>query len=200
VESDIAERLGVSRTPVRGALQRLQQERYILSAEGGRQARLSVAPLTIGDARELFGIVGAVEGLAAAQAAELAPTRRARLVSELIEFNSALLRSTEKQRPDQVEIFDLDMTFHRCYVEAGAGPRIIALHDAIKPQAERYIRLYVSALLDEIGSSVREHDATIQAIKLGDGETAQRAVQVNWRNAGQRLSAVISTMGERGSW
>ena len=66
VEADLAERLGVSRTPIRAALHRLKQEGYILVATGsGSKARLSVAPLTQDDARELYQIVGHLEGLAA---------------------------------------------------------------------------------------------------------------------------------------
>jgi DNA-binding GntR family transcriptional regulator len=41
VERDIADRLGTSRTPVRSALQRLQQERYVTVADGGKHARWS---------------------------------------------------------------------------------------------------------------------------------------------------------------
>src|SRR5207244_8598966 len=46
IESDIAERLGVSRTPVRSALHRLQQEGYIVGVGRGSEQRLTVAPLT----------------------------------------------------------------------------------------------------------------------------------------------------------
>jgi len=35
-------------------------------------------------------------------------------------------------------MYELDEKFHRRYVEAGAGPRLRSLHDAVKPQAERY--------------------------------------------------------------
>jgi DNA-binding GntR family transcriptional regulator len=200
VESEVAERLGISRTPVRSALQRLQQEGYIISADGGRHARLSIAPLTIPDARELFEIVGAVEGMAASRAAGIDATSRARLVTELIELNGALLRSSEAQKPDQRELYEVDTAFHRTYVEAAAGPRILSLHNAIKPQAERYIRLYVSALTNEIGSSVIEHNHIIDAIKSGDAKLSRSAVQTNWKHAGERLSEVIATMGEKGSW
>ena len=54
IESDIAERLGVSRTPVRSALHRLQQEGYIVGVGRGSEQRLTVAPLTQDDARDLF--------------------------------------------------------------------------------------------------------------------------------------------------
>ena len=62
VETDVAQRLGVSRTPVRGALQRLQQEGYILDSPSLQQSRPTVAPLTREDARELFSIVAEIEG------------------------------------------------------------------------------------------------------------------------------------------
>jgi len=154
VERDIATRLGTSRTPVRSALQRLQQERYVMAPDGGRTARLAVAPLTMEDADELFEVVAGVEASAARRAARLPSPQRVRVSTELVELNAALSRATQQARPDQNEIFDLDTAFHRAYIVAGAGPRILALHDAVKPQAERYIRLYISALVDRIADSI----------------------------------------------
>jgi DNA-binding GntR family transcriptional regulator len=84
-------------------------------------------------------------------------------------------------------------------VEA-APPRLLALHDAIKPQAERYARLYVSALTDKLDLSVAEHSVIITAIEAGDAETAQRAIQANWRNAAKRVGALITEWGESGGW
>src|SRR5215216_4594950 len=76
VETEVAERLGVSRTPVRGALQRLQQEGYVVDSPTLQQTRPTVAPLTSDDARELFMLVGALEGLAAFRLASGPPTER----------------------------------------------------------------------------------------------------------------------------
>jgi DNA-binding GntR family transcriptional regulator len=159
-----------------------------------------VAPLTQDDARDLFAIIGAIEALAAQHAAALERAPRARLVSELRRLNGALAQAANASRPDPLRIFDLDTSFHRTYVEAGAGLRLLALHDAIKPQAERYVRLYTSALVDEIGRSVEEHDKIVEQIDAGSAEGAWRAVQRNWRNAAARLSRVILALGERGSW
>ena len=69
VETEIASRLGVSRTPVREALQRLQQEGYVMGSPGAQQSRLTVAPLTQNDVYELLNIVGALEGMGARGAA-----------------------------------------------------------------------------------------------------------------------------------
>jgi DNA-binding GntR family transcriptional regulator len=176
----------------------LQQEGYIVTSGTGQQSRLTVAPLTREDARELFAIVAEVEALGAQWAA--ARDVRARTGRQLREINAELARSVEGGRPDHQRIFDLDQGFHRCYVEAGAGPRLLALHDAVKPQSERYVRLYISALVDEIGTSVTEHADIVDAIEAGDAEGAKRAVQVNWRNASERLGGVIEKLGERGIW
>jgi DNA-binding GntR family transcriptional regulator len=200
IESDIALRLGVSRTPVRSALHRLQQEGYISSIGRRKEQRLVIAPLTQEDARELFDIVGELEGLAARGLASREPEARSTIVAELRHLNNQLAVAAEAPRPDALKIFDLDTTFHRRYVEGGAGPRLISLHDAVKPQAERYVRLYTSALVDELAKSVDEHSVIVDRIDSGNADGAQRAVIRNWRNAAARLSRVIATLGERGSW
>jgi DNA-binding GntR family transcriptional regulator len=200
IETDIATRLGVSRTPVRSALQRLQQEGYIVVAGTGQQSRLSVAPLTQTDARELFAIVSECEALAAKWAAESETRIRAKVASELRSINDELARTVREPHPDPHRVFDLDQSFHLCFTEAGAGPRLKALHQAVKPQSERYVRLYITALIEEIDRSVSDHRAVADAIEAGDPLGAKEAVLANWRNAGDRLTSVIERLGERGKW
>ncbi len=198
IETEIAARLRVSRTPVRSALQRLTQEGYIVETGTGRQSRPVVAPLTQSDARELFYIVGEIEGLAAWRAAR--QKNRHETVGRLNRINSELLAEVRGPAPSRERIFELDTSFHRCYVEDGAGPRLLALHDAIKPQIERYTRLYVDALRNQIAISVREHQVTVDNVSDGAAELAQSSVRTNWRNAAERLSGVIERAGELGSW
>jgi DNA-binding GntR family transcriptional regulator len=200
VETDVAARLGVSRTPVRGALQRLQHEGYIVDSPSLQQSRPTVAPLTQEDMRELFYIVGEIEGLAALFAAQLPTAQRNALTDELTSLNDSLKKASEVLRPNHSKLWELDERFHRRYVEASSGARLVSLHDAVKPQAERYERIYVSFLANQLATSVAEHRAITRAIKAGDASEAQRAVQTNWRNASERLGSVIEAMGERGKW
>lgn len=200
IEAEVAERLGVSRTPVRAAFQRLEQEGYIVSSGDGGRNRVWVAPLTRDDSAELLYIIGQIEGLAARWAGQLASDARGRLSRELASINGSLELASGRDRPDQNEIFELDRRFHRAYVEAGAGPRLLALHDSIKPQAERYTRVYISSLVTEIHTSVEEHEVIVDAIREGRATEAERSVQTNWRNAAARLASVIDSVGERGSW
>lgn len=201
VEADLADRLGVSRTPIRAALDRLKQEGYILVAGGGgSKARLSIAPLTKDDARELYQIVGHLEGLAARTTAQLKPRIRTNLVQKLNELNGGLRELADSRRSDPNRIFDLDMNFHQAIVDASAGPRLGAILSATKPQAERYWRLYASAIVDQLGISIGEHWLIIQSIQNGDSDGAERAILMNWQNGAERLARVIETLGERGSW
>jgi DNA-binding GntR family transcriptional regulator len=97
-------------------------------------------------------------------------------------------------------MWGLDVEFHRTYVEGVGGPRLIALHRAVRSQSERYTRLYLSALHDEMATSAREHEAIAVAISRGDADAAQHAAEVNWRRAADRLTRVIASHGERGVW
>ncbi|MBK6485350.1 MAG: GntR family transcriptional regulator [Gemmatimonadetes bacterium] len=200
VETDVSQRLGVSRTPVRGALQRLQQEGYIVDSPSLQQSRPTVAPLTNEDAHELFSILAEVEGLAARFAAQLPAAEREALAAELTEINAQFKKAAEAKQPNHNRLWELDERFHCRYVEAAAGPRLLALFEAVKPQAERYERIYVSLLVRDLKSSVSEHAVIVRAIKSGNPDAAQAAVQTNWRNAAQRLGAVITNVGERGQW
>lgn len=200
VETEVAARLGVSRTPVREALQRLQQEGFVVGAPGAQQARLTVAPLTRADVHELLNIVGELEGLASRWAAGLPVPERRALTKELKALNGEFHRTGRATPIDHGRLYEADERLHRKIVEACSGPRLVAMHDSVKPQAERYIRMYISMLTSDIKASVAEHDAIIDAIDGGDADSAQTAVQTNWRHAADRIGKVIEVAGERGSW
>jgi len=199
VETEVAERFGVSRTPIRAAFQRLEREGYV-TASPTHQARMTVAPLTREDVGELLEIVGELEGLAARSAARLDDNARDELAKDLTAINAEFRRAASAKGAQPGKLYELDERFHRRYVEAGAGPRLRSLHDAVKPQAERYIRMYIALLMDTVPSAGSEHDAIVDAIRTGNAATAQKAVQTNWRHASDRLVRAIEVMGEQGNW
>lgn len=198
-ERAVVTRMGLSRTPVRSALHRLQQEGFVASVGRAGDQRLIVTPLTHDDGREVFLIIGHLEGLAAREAAALPPQRRTALARQLREINRVL--SVEaRARSSPSRLFELDEEFHRSFVDGVVGPRLLALHRAIKPQTERYARLYVDVLLDQLPTSVREHAVIAAAIASGNLDAAQNAAETNWQNAADRLSRLIAEQGERGIW
>jgi DNA-binding GntR family transcriptional regulator len=200
IETTVAQRLGVSRTPVRGALQRLEQEGYVVADRGGKRTQMTVAPLTQEDGRELFWIVGELEGVAAHWVSQHPAAERRQLARELHAINDELLEVGRQELPDPVRIFDLHTSFHQRYIERCGGPRLLAMHQSMRPQVERYRRLYSTVRGGDIRESVAEHELIIRRIEEGDAEGAERAVQSNWRNAAERLASIIERVGERGSW
>jgi DNA-binding GntR family transcriptional regulator len=200
IESDVAERLGVSRTPIRASLQRLEQEGFILRGGNGQQWRPTVAPLTRQDAKELFDMTGQLEGLAARYACDLPDRLHEAMVEEVRRRNEALLELAESGGADPLRYWPLDEAFHRAYVEVGSGPRLLALHDSLRPQVERYGRVYTLMLPDRVETSFREHTVIVDTLEKRDPDGAQAAVEDNWRGAAVRLGEVIDHIGERGSW
>jgi DNA-binding GntR family transcriptional regulator len=200
IEADLAARLGFSRTPIRGALHWLEREGYVNASGSGSKSRMLVSPLTQDDARELYSIIGHLEGLGARLAAKLAPAERQALVQKLREFNDGLAELARNRHSDANRIFELDLNFHRTVMEAGAGPRLLEIHNTVQPQAERDWRLYAGAIVDELDQSISEHEEIMDAISKGDSDRAELSIQGNWEHGVKRLSRVIEDLGERGSW
>lgn len=188
VEVDLCARLHVSRTPVRTALERLHQEGLVTMTGNRTLGRATVAPLTPEDMRELFLLVGALDGVAARLAAELEPRARRRLVKNASAANRKLRALATRTRASDIPLAQaLDLHFHRIY-EAAAGPRLLAKLTALHAQRERYVRLYTQALVHahSLEESLAEHDAILAAIEAGDGEAAERQAAFNYRNALER--------------
>ncbi|MGC1506620.1 MAG: GntR family transcriptional regulator [Sulfitobacter sp.] len=91
VESELAERFKVSRTPIREALQRLETQ-SLLAREG---RSLIVASLDHNQTAELYAVRGELEGLAARLAARHATSEEVRVLREMVEADNALIDQPE---------------------------------------------------------------------------------------------------------
>lgn len=200
VEADLAARLGMSRTPIRGALQWLQREGYLQEHRNVSKSRMVVAPLTQEDADELYAIVGALEGLAARRTALLPRLERQEMALKLSQLNDGLKAICREQEVRGASLFDLDAAFHDTIVQAGAGSRLMANYNAIKPQIERYWRLYATSITRELQESIDEHEAVIAGIQAGDADRTEAALRANWENGARRIQRIIELHGERGTW
>ena len=199
IETELSERLGASRTPVRAALQRLQQEGFVAATRTGRMQRAVVAPLTVDDMRELFLMVGALEASAARSTAEMDAPRRDAIVRDLTTLHDRMRQSASARPPDLAQAHDLHVRCHRV-ITSGAGPRLRAELDVLQPQAERYERVYTSAILLAFDESLAEHERILGALGDGDGDAVEAAVAESWRSAARRYHDVVTIFGERGNW
>lgn len=199
VEQEVAERMGVGRTPVREALQLLVQEGYLVGSEGGRR-QLTVAPMRADDVAELFPLLGDLEAAALRGLGRLTEAERAGLAETVREANRVFGETVARVPLDLEGAFTTHKAFHAALTAPLAGPRLAWLLGLVRPQVERYEWFYGALLQGNLDVATDEHDAVVRAVEAGDAEGAAQAVRQNWLNASARLRGVIGRVGERGSW
>ncbi len=121
-EEELAEQCGVSRTPVRDALQRLETEFFVIRESG----RCYVPEWSMEDMEDLFSLRAMLEGYAAARAAErLTPANLARLRKYHVGIGIAIGADKPKNAKPDIETFlSHNREFHRIILEAAGSVRL----------------------------------------------------------------------------
>ena len=194
VEIELAERLSVSRTPVREAIRRLAHEGLAQVMRVGAKTQMAVAPATAADLIDLFWIIGALEGVAGRGVARVTPPERRSLAAELSELNETFASHSRacSRQPDA--FFESHDAFHTRFVERCASARLRSLIAGVRPQVKRYELLYADAVGADFSSSLREHRAIIAAIRTGTVDQVEHAIRRNWSNSAARLSAGLTSV------
>lgn len=166
-EIDMANRLGVSRTPVREAISQLVA-RGLLTKEGGRSARVHQPSLE--DLIEIYELRRITESYLAAKAAREVDAKTL----------DKLRRVEEKLRTTSGdEWFVHHAAFHNIITDAADRPRFSALAASLKDQSEPYVRLVTkldSALRHQ---SEMEHTALLKAMETGDDAMARTLTEAH---------------------
>ncbi len=191
MEEEVALRFGVSRTPVREALARLVQEGYLQPIPGRRRTEVAVAPLSSDSVRELWGMIGAIEGHAVRATSTLPPDRREFLANDLVKLNDQLLVAAVARPRNFDRLFELQAAFHQLFVDETAGQHMLSIYAVLRPQVQRYEWVYGTRLDAEHEPSANEHVRIISAIRSGDAEKARLAVETHWERAAIRTIAII---------
>ena len=176
-EEELAAQCGVSRTPVRDALRRLEAEMVVRRTDGGR---VYVADWAADDIDEMFTLRSLLEGHAAARAA-----RRigAAGLNEMHEINCLLETAVSAESgPDVPGFLAANRAFHAAIVTAAASPRLAAMLARLieQPVVQRTARLYDRA---QLGRSASEHAELLAAFAHADPDWARAVMTAHIRRA-----------------
>src|SRR5262245_21029089 len=198
-EGPLADWLGLTRTPVREALQRLRQQRLLVEVGGGAgvRVRLAVAPLKRDQMQELYSLAGALEAAAARGLAAWTERERIGLARELERVEKSFAIESAKSPLDYDTLFETHDAFHRELTRHVIGPETAALLQTIRPHLDRYEWFYAPLIGPEFTATRVEHRAIIDALKAGSAHRLERAVQANWENGATRLAPVIEKYDAR---
>ena len=167
------EQFGVSRTPVREALQRLRQEGLV--EESGKGA--VVIGITEADIDDIYEVRGRIEGLAAARCAVRISPEELRKLSETVE-----LQEFYAARGAADSLRNLDSEFHRL-IFSYCGSRTM---ETLLLELHRKVKLVRRVSVEDptrARKAVQEHRAILEAIAAHDAEAAERHTALHIRNA-----------------
>jgi DNA-binding GntR family transcriptional regulator len=175
-EEALAAMIGVSRTPVREALRRLESEYYVARTHAGR---LVVAEWDVDDVAELFAIRAMLEGHAAARAARrMTPA----MLDELRRCNAIIESAVTAPEPDTATFLDANRRFHDVVLGAAASMRLATMLAGLveQPIVRRTASRYHPA---DLARSAHEHGELIDAIARRDEDWARAVMIAHIRRA-----------------
>ncbi|MBJ3762162.1 GntR family transcriptional regulator [Maribius pontilimi] len=167
VENELAERFGVSRTPIREALQRLETQ-SLLTRDG---RSLIVASLDHNQLAELYAVRAELEGLAARLAAKHASEEEVRVLRQMVEEDRALLN-------DPAALSRANRRFHKQVHLASHNRYLVQQLDLV----HRSMALLATTSLAVEGrgeDALAEHESIVSAIGAGDGDAAYEALRAH---------------------
>lgn len=174
-ELKLVEQLNVSRTPIREALRRLEQERLIKDSGKGSV----VLGITLEDLEDIMDIRLRVECLAARYATKNLTEEGGKRLKQLTELQDFYF---EKQDYDHLR--QIDDEFHETIYELSGRS---VLQDTLRPLHRKTQRYRRNSIAKRSAVSTKEHKAICDAILSGDAELAERLTYRHIENAKETM-------------
>jgi GntR family transcriptional regulator, rspAB operon transcriptional repressor len=182
LEKDAAEALGISRTPMREALVRLESEGLVrLVPRHG----FAVAPLDPESLQEIYEILEGLEAVAVDLAASRAtPEQLDQLDTSIAQQERALAQN------DLISWLAADDRFHSLILETSGNTRLQRFAESFNDQLYR-ARLFTHRLRPKPVRSTEDHKAVAEAIRAGDGRRARELHQAHRRRARDEIIGIL---------
>lgn len=181
VDKDLALHLGVSRTPVREALRRLE-DKNLVESSANRWTRVSKIPSK--EPEMIYPIIQVLEKLAISQA--MAGITEEDL-AKMARANTDLKTALEKKDPVAASRADAD--FHDVFIARSQNDHLIQILKDLKIRFRRLETTYFKGLSHD-PSSIKDHAAIILALRARDMETATGLIHSNWEKSLERLRPI----------
>jgi DNA-binding GntR family transcriptional regulator len=190
-EPEIARQLGMSRTPVHEAIIRLQEEGLVqvLPRRG-----ILICPISADDIREIYDVLIAVEGMAAALLTNL-PEDAAGSAVEALERETGAMEQA-LARGKLLDWAAADECFHQMLTERCGNRRLARMAAMVRDQSHR-ARLFTLHLRPLPVASAAEHRRITDAIRSGDAEAAEAAARAHRIGARDALLPLLARYGMR---
>ena len=187
-DTELAAELGVSRTPVREALQRLEDEGLVQTVPG---ALTRVAPLDVRDARDAVPVIAALHAVATREAV---PRLTPHDIEALRRANAAF--AAGYAAADVGAAIAADDEFHSLFVQVAANAELRRTLDRLMPRMRRLVLARLRTEMDQ--DPARQHEEIIAAAERGDARAAAELVEENWLGLGRLLMRTFETADEGG--
>lgn len=182
-EHMLTQKLGVSRTPVRSALQRLAED-GLVSMTPNRGA--AVIGITREDLIDIYRIRMRLEGLASAMAAEKITDEQKRKLAETVELSEFYI-----QKQDTERIKELDTAFHRMIYEASGSRMIERILSDLHSNTKAYRRQSL-CVPGRLSKTLEEHKEILNAILTGNAAEAEALTSAHIERALENMLLVLA--------
>ena len=178
MEIQLADALGVSRTPIREALRKLELEGFIVMVP---RKGAYVADISLKDITDIMEIRLALEELAAGLAAD-------RITEEELEqMECSLVEKREAiSQGDMERLVEVDTQFHEALYQASRNERLVAMLNNLREQIQRF-RILSLSHPGRMKQSLNEHRSILEAVQEHDVMLARQLAREHIENAEQIL-------------
>jgi DNA-binding GntR family transcriptional regulator len=190
-EQDIAQQLGMSRTPVHEAVIRLEEEGLVQVLPRRGVAVRAISP---DDIREIYDVLIALEGTAAALLARQAPEGAAATIEALERETKAMEDALDGA--DLLAWANADERFHQLLTERCGNRRLARMVGTVLDQSHR-ARMFTLHLRPRPAASVAEHRKIIDAIRRSDPDKAETLARSHRIRARDMLLPLLEQYGMR---
>lgn len=178
MEIQLAEELGVSRTPIREAIRKLEQEGFVVMVP---RRGTYVADISLKDISQVFEIRGALEELAAGLAAE-------RITAEELDGLKRIVADIDEYmaNDDFEKIVDADVRFHDILYQASRNQRLVDILQNLREQMLRF-RSISMHYPGRLAATWEEHRQMVESIAGHNGAMARKVAKKHMENSEKAL-------------